>query len=62
MKIRVEIALLESDPDLAEGDFVTLERADGRRGVWRQRLRLVDRHAGRGSIRYYFRPVDVFDQ
>lgn len=32
---------LRTDPELETGDILTLERSDGRRGVWRQRLRMV---------------------
>lgn len=30
-----------TDPELETGDILTLERSDGKRSVWRQRLRMV---------------------
>lgn len=32
---------LRTDPELETGDILTLERSDGKRSVWRQRLMLL---------------------
>lgn len=32
---------LRTDPELETGDILTLERSDGIRSVWRQRLKMV---------------------
>lgn len=52
----IEIVLepLSSDPDVKVGEFLTLERADGR-SVWRQRLLCRSLRNGR----YRFAPVDA---
>lgn len=48
---------LRTDPELETGDILTLERSDGERSVWRQRLkmvRIVEQH-------YIMTPVEPTD-
>lgn len=47
--------LSDKDPELAVGEEVTLERADGRRAVWRQRYRV----GAVSANHYHLVPVEV---
>lgn len=52
---------LRTDPELETGDILTLERSDGKRSVWRQRLRCsaVSVYAGTGGrTEYAMEPVE----
>ncbi len=51
----IEIAPLDSDPDLKPGGYLTLERSDGR-SLWRQRF-VVESKTGN---HYVLKPVDEF--
>jgi hypothetical protein len=55
MKTAIEVDPIDSDPDLQVGGFITLERADGLRGVWRQRFKVIEKRPGG----YRLAPVDV---
>jgi len=56
MKI-IRVEGLIDDPDLQVGDTLVLERADGKRSVWRQRLRVKVRH----EHGYIFEPAGITD-
>ncbi len=55
--VKLEIDPIESDPDLQVGEMMWLERSDGRRPVWRQRLVVRLKSGGNYSLS----PVDWLD-